>query len=270
MAKTGVSNLVYKGTLSGSVGKIINVDVQYNRNDAKLYGDNTIIETDNSILGGTVTIEIDEIRDIVNTEFLGHTILGSETSIANTDIAPFVGIGFMGEIRLAGARKYRTLFFPKVQFSEPNDTYRTRGERVEFLTPTIEGELYDDASGKFVYTEVFDNSADAIAWLNTKADIPVSASGGLTALALSGGTLAPAFAAGTLLYTVAISGANTTVTATAADHNIKLYINGVYSQELTSGTASSSIPVSAGSKKLTIVAQETGKQSQTTEIVLTK
>jgi hypothetical protein len=68
-----------------------------------------------------------------------------------------------------------------------------------------------------------------------------------------------------------VTATGVTVKATAADHSLKLYVDGVFSQNLTSGQASDTIPMAAvGSKKLTVIAQELGKTSQVTEIVVVK
>lgn len=99
-------------------------------------------------------------------------------------------------------------------------------------------------------------------------------SGGLTALSLTGtgGSLTPGFNNG--IYSYAFSGVtatSVTVTATAANHNLALYIDGVFSQQLTSGSASAAIAMSAiGSKKLTIIANENGKTQKVYEIVVVK
>ncbi|QYR20801.1 histidine kinase [Paenibacillus sp. sptzw28] len=116
-------------------------------------------------------------------------------------------------------------------------------------------------------------SFEATIKISGSPTLATSDSGGLTALALSGGgTLAPVFANGTYYY--AYTGAITspiTVTATAASHTLKLYIDGVYSQDLTSGSASNSIAVALNtSKKLTITAQEASKSVKTYEIIVNK
>ena len=101
----------------------------------------------------------------------------------------------------------------------------------------------------------------------------LDASGGLTALSLTGvgGTLSPAFGTSVRSYTFYdVTASSFTVTATAASHTIKLYVDGTYLEDLTSASASSAIAISAGtSKKLSIVAYESGKTRQVTEIVVT-
>lgn len=107
-----------------------------------------------------------------------------------------------------------------------------------------------------------------------KPSLGTTPSGGLTALSLAGagGTLSPAFANTNYNYSFGgVTAASVTITATAAAHTLKLYIDGVYSQDLTSGSASASIPLTINiGKKLTILASEVGKTQKVYEVTAIK
>jgi hypothetical protein len=116
-------------------------------------------------------------------------------------------------------------------------------------------------------------SFEATVKVSGAPSLGLTASAGLSALSLAGagGTLSPAFANGTYYYSFAgVTATSITVTATAVNHNLALYVDGVFSQILVSGAASNSIPVAAGSKKLTILANESGKTQKIYEIVVIK
>jgi predicted secreted protein len=102
----------------------------------------------------------------------------------------------------------------------------------------------------------------------------ITASGGLTALSLTGagGALSPAFAAGNREYTFGgVSATSVTVTATAAAHTLKLYIDGVYSQDLVTAVASAAITLTLNvGKKLTIIAYEANKAQKVYDIIVVK
>lgn len=275
MAKIGLKYPVYKGATSntGVLGKAITADITIEQNNAILYADDAIAESDFSFKSGTITFGLDEMTDTIQTELLGHTVASSETTAAATDQPPYVGLGFYAPKLVAGVKKYRAIFIPKIRFKEPSESDKTKGEATEFGTYTIEGTILPDATGKWKIEKTFTLEADAIAYVNTATGLAVTASGGLTALSLAGtgGTLSPAFGAAIRSYTFGgVSAASVTVTATAASHTINLYIDGVWSQLLLSGTPSAAIPMVIGSKKLTIIAYEAGKQSQTTDIIVVK
>jgi predicted secreted protein len=99
-------------------------------------------------------------------------------------------------------------------------------------------------------------------------------SSGLTALSLTGtdGALEPTFANGVSAYAfTGITASSITVTATAANHELTLYVDGVKAQTLTSGSPSVAInlPVDS-SKELTIAARESGKASKTYRVIATR
>lgn len=256
------------------IAKAMSAGIQINKNNVKLFADDDIDEVDQSFIDGTITLGLNELPLESQAIMLGHTIGAGGEMVANkNDIAPYMGNGFYGRIKRNGLNKWRAVWLHKVQFGEPNDETETQGERVVFQTPKIEGVIMKDINGDWKSEKVFDTEADAIAWLNEKAGLPVTDSSGLTALALTGtgGALTPSFAAGKTLYTFSgVTAASVTVTATAANHTLKLYVDDVFNQNLTSGVASSAINMAIGSKKLKIVAQEGNKKPQVTEIVVVK
>jgi phi13 family phage major tail protein len=256
------------------IAKAMSAGIAINKNNVKLFADDDIDEVDQSFIDGTITLGLNELPLDKQAIMLGHTIGAGGEMVANkNDIAPYMGNGFYGRIKRNGLDKWRAVWLHKVQFGEPNDETETQGQSVVFQTPKIEGVIMKDINGDWKSEKVFDTEADAIAWLHEKVGLPVTASSGLTDLALTGtgGALTPSFAAGKTLYTFSgVTAASVTVTATAANHTLKLYVDDVFNQNLTSGVASSAINMAIGSKKLKIVAQEAGKTSQTTEIVVVK
>lgn len=102
----------------------------------------------------------------------------------------------------------------------------------------------------------------------------LTASTGLSALSLAGtgGTLSPTFANDDYYYTFGgVTATSIAITATAAGHTLKLYVDGVYTEDLTSGSASSAISIPAvGSKKLTVIAYEPGKTQKVYEVIVVK
>lgn len=268
--KIGLKYPVYKGTSSGTIAKAMQADLSIEMNDSKAYADDGVCESDKSFKSGTLTLGVDDISETIQNLLLGHAVVNSEITANGSDVVPYVGIGFYGSKKVSGVTYYRAIWLPKVQFSEPADANTTKGESIVFGNQVMVGTIMLDASGDWKKEKTFSLEADAIAYLNAKAGIPVTASGGLTALSLAGtgGVLAPAFLAGKLVYTFSgVSAASITVTPTAAGHTIKMYIDDVYSQDIVSGAASAAIPLTINViKVIKLVVQEPGKASQTTII----
>lgn len=128
----------------------------------------------------------------------------------------------------------------------------------------------------------FSTGADLEELVSFEATVKVSgqpmlnttASAGLSNLVMTGagGTLSPSFASGKTEYTYdGVTATSVTITATAAGHELKLYIDGVYSQDLTSGAPSSAIPLTLNvGKKLTVVAREEGKTQIAYDVIVVK
>lgn len=99
--------------------------------------------------------------------------------------------------------------------------------------------------------------------ISGKPSLGVTASGGLTALTLTGtaGALSPTFATAKYNYSWTFTTLTSiTVTPTAASHTIKLYVDGVFVENVSTGQASSAIAFAAAeSKKIDLVAFEAGK-----------
>jgi predicted secreted protein len=127
----------------------------------------------------------------------------------------------------------------------------------------------------------FNTSADLEDLIGFEATIKVSgkptlnfaASTGLTDLDLTGtgGTLSPTFASVTRYYTFdGVTDDAVEVTATGAGQTIKMFIDGAFVQNLISGAATEVAITTVGSKKITIMANETGKSPKIYEVVVVK
>lgn len=276
MAKVGLKYLVYKTpTQAGIIGKAINADIAITANDVVLMADDAISESDKSFQTGTVTLGTADFTTETGGILLGHAVDGLGMMTANlNDIAPYTGVGFYAQKIVDSVRYWRAVWFTKVKFGEPSDSNITKAQTPTFGTHTIVGTIMLDDNNDWKKEQTFAIEADAKAFIDTLAGITVTPSAGLSALALTGtgGTLAPTFDAGVRYYTFSgLTGASFTVTATAASHTIKLYVDGAYVATLTSGTPSAAVAmVAVGTKKVTIVAYENQKPSQTTEIVVVK
>ena len=86
------------------------------------------------------------------------------------DIANYVGVGFYAPDKVDGVTKYTCIWVPKVLFGPPSLSYQTKGENIQFNTPTTTGEfLADDSADELLLeTETVDTAAEAVAWIKGK------------------------------------------------------------------------------------------------------
>ena len=192
MAKIGLKCLTYAPYTSGGEGSsisygtgvqlndyMIRADVNEERNDAKFYADDHKIDSENSMTGASLGLELANLTDDLEKAFLGYV---AESTASGADLlvtdaaAGFVGCGFYRKERFKGTITYKCYWFYKVQFSKDGDSTTTKGENVDFQTETLTGDALGvklTSSGDTIYYAICRKSSesDAIAWLKTKAGI---------------------------------------------------------------------------------------------------
>mgnify|MGYP001087025059 CR=1 FL=1 len=176
MAKKGIEYAVFGlldekgGTYSG--GKYLSPVVNFNGSPTKAnasdYGDNRALETDNSVTGGTLSIELNNDEDELYVFLLGHEKAeGGEISYNVNDDPPYVGCGAVGK----SGGKDVVKFYTKVQFGEPNDDNTSRQENTTYNHVTLEGAILIPENGEWKIRKTFDTLEAAKGWLNEKVGI---------------------------------------------------------------------------------------------------
>ena len=172
------------------VGKAIKFTGTPNKNDVDLYADDGIAETDKSVKDIGVSLNVDDLDLKVQADLLGHdytkasagesggTTTPESVEVGSDDVAPYFGTGFYKRRRKNNATSFTAIWLYKVQYSEPTEEAETKGESVNFQTPTIEGKAYPvEISGKTkLYKKaVFEKEEAAKAWLDGLAKVNATA-----------------------------------------------------------------------------------------------
>lgn len=192
MAKIGIKCLTYAPYVSGGDGStisygtgvqlvdyMIRADVGEERVDVDFYADDHKIDTENSMTGATLTLELANMTAVLEEAMLGYV---AESSASNADLlvtdaaAPFVGCGFYRKERFKGTVSYKCYWFYKVQFNRDSDSTTTKGENLDFQTESVNGDAMGvqlTSGGHTIYyaTNRHSSEANAVAWLKTKAGI---------------------------------------------------------------------------------------------------
>lgn len=181
MAQIGLTNLWYgllteadDGTPSysgaKSFGKAVSAKVDVSTNDASLYADDALAESDSSFQSAKVTLGVADDDMTVFAEILGHKVAesGGEMVRNADDAAPWIGLGRVVTKVKDGKRQYKGEFLYKCKFSEPSQEDETKGDSVDFSTPEIEGTAAALANGDWAAAQVFDTKTAAVAWVKGK------------------------------------------------------------------------------------------------------
>ena len=149
------------------IGPAANANGTPNVSDVKDYGDDNTVETDTSVTGGTISLELNEPTMENEAWLLGHKTTEEGGMIRNgEDIAPYVGVGFVGKSKRNGKMVYRSKIYLKSQFKVPNDENATKQESITFNHTTMEGNLFLLENGDWKIENEFESLAEAKAHVN--------------------------------------------------------------------------------------------------------
>lgn len=172
MAKIGLRHIAYKTAASAAlIGKAIKADIKINTDKGELRGDDVIAEKHSIFQDGSISLNTTDLSAAVQSALLGHVITDGEMVGNVDDVTVDSGIGFYAVIVVNGTKKYRAIWFLKVNFSEPEDSHETKGEKITYSTHTIEGTIMIDDSGNWKKEKTFDTEAAAIAYIDALAGI---------------------------------------------------------------------------------------------------
>ncbi|MCL1857701.1 MAG: phage tail protein [Oscillospiraceae bacterium] len=155
----------------------IKTDLSIEINDVKLYGDDRIVEAIKEFKSGKLTLNGDHLEYEVLSLILGHKVEtinpgnGKKMTAKGDDDGKPVGVGFYSTTVKDGKRRFRAIWLRKVKFGVPNESLETKGDSINFQTPSLEGTIQTDILGLWKEETTFEKESDAKAWLNEQADI---------------------------------------------------------------------------------------------------
>nr|DAE39103.1 MAG TPA: tail tube protein [Caudoviricetes sp.]DAJ17448.1 MAG TPA: tail tube protein [Siphoviridae sp. ctJZ725] len=154
------------------VGDAMSAQLELKFAEGRLYAESKLAEYIKLATGGTISLAVKYIKKAAQAMLYGCT---SDTSKENLkfsakDIANYVGVGFYAPDKIDGVTKYTCVWVPKALFGPPSLSYQTKGENIQFNTPTTTGEfLADDSTDELLLeTETVDTAAEAVTWIKGK------------------------------------------------------------------------------------------------------
>ncbi|MEG1084658.1 MAG: phage tail protein [Hydrogenoanaerobacterium sp.] len=148
MATIGLDKLYYAKITEGengdetygapvSLAKAMTAELAVELAEATLYADDGAAEIVKEFKSGTLSLGIDDIGVLAAGDLTGATIDTNKVLISTSeDGGTPVAVGFRAK---KANGKYRYFWLYKVKFGIPATNLTTKGESIEFSTPTIEG-----------------------------------------------------------------------------------------------------------------------------------
>lgn len=130
------------------MSEAMTADLSVTTADATLYADDALSENVSEFASCALSLGVKELTNEVLEDLLGQEVDEDGVLYAgDTDEPPYVAVGFRAK-KMGG--KYRYIWLLRGKFKVPNDSFATKGESIEFKTPTIEGTFSKSkASGKW-------------------------------------------------------------------------------------------------------------------------
>ena len=163
VAKLDMATNTYSNGFQYSHAVSVNVDPQYV--EASLFGDDEQVEYEKSFKNATVSLGTTNTPVQAASTVFGHTVNQGEVIYKSTDIANYVGLGVIAPERIDGTTKYVALILFAVKFSDPPEALTTKGENLQFNTPTIQGVAISNGEGNWKKTNTFDTETEAITYI---------------------------------------------------------------------------------------------------------
>lgn len=190
MPKTGLSGFVFakytntQGVISytgyGSLGEAVSVSTSITTNDNGFYSDNHLSEKDETFQTGTVTFATKDLTQAVTKAMLGvveQALPEGIPGITDTGAKQLIydkrqqsaqlGYGYIEEHLNDGVTTHRAVMIHRVAFSIPSNDTNTRGEQIEWQTPSVTGTIMRDESENEGWMSecTFTTKAQAVAYL---------------------------------------------------------------------------------------------------------
>lgn len=148
--------VTYSGGIPLARGVDVSLDVE-GASDNDFYADNVKAESDTqTFTNGTVTLTVDGLKEAARKLIMGVTAtrsvtVGADTSVVfeqydNTQVVPYVGIGFVVRYMENGVTTYAPIILTKCKFSPEGLEAATQEEDIDFQTASLEAEILRDDS----------------------------------------------------------------------------------------------------------------------------
>ena len=156
------------------VGDAMGANLELKFAEGRLYAEGRLAEYIKLATGGSLSLAAKYLLKEAQKLLYGakdntRTVGGKEVKglrFSAKDVANYVGISLYAPDMIDGVTKYTTVFVAKAMFGPPAMGFKTKGQSLEFKTPTTTGEfLADDSTDEvLIDTVTVDTVDEAIAW----------------------------------------------------------------------------------------------------------
>ena len=176
IAKLDESGGTPKYTDGFTCGKAISLDINPQYAEGSLYADDEKAEYDKEFKYADVTLNTSTMPIQAHNVMFGRVVdkdnaSGTTVKAKTSDSPNYVGMGIYVKEKVNNVRKFVAMWVQKVKFSEGQESYKTKGDNIEYQTPTIAGQALGIADETWKEIRIFDTEKEAVDWIDTMAGI---------------------------------------------------------------------------------------------------
>lgn len=148
-------------------GKAIGIQVNPNYAEGSLNADDEQAEYDKEFNYAEVTLNTSVIPIIAHNIMFGHTVDEEKNNVKfnKDDRSEYVGTGWIASEVVDGKKYFTGNILYKAKYSEPADDHSTKGDSIEYKTPSISGRATTDEDGDWKESQRFGTVTEALNWI---------------------------------------------------------------------------------------------------------
>lgn len=148
-------------------GKAIGIQVTPNYAEGSLNADDEQSEYDKEFNYADVTLNTSTIPMAAYKIMFGHTVDEEKKNVRfnKDDQAAYAGTGWIASEVVDGKKYFTGNILYKAKYSEPADDHSTKGDSIEYKTPSISGRASTDEDGDWKETQQFGTVTEALNWI---------------------------------------------------------------------------------------------------------
>lgn len=157
-------------------GKAISMDISPQYAEGSLFADDGTAEYDKEFKYADISLNTSTLPLQAHEVMFGHEVVktdGEPPVIIDktTDSPNYVGYGIYAKEKVDGVVKYVAMWIYKVKFAEGQEGYKTKGDNIEYQTPSVAGQAIGIADNLWRERKIFDTEQEAKDWVETMAEI---------------------------------------------------------------------------------------------------
>lgn len=175
MPKKGIQYLKYSKIVDGKytgacdISTVATLNGSPEKTEGEAWGDNRVVASAKLVKKIGLSLELNDLAAKEYADICGHTYdeTSKKVTVKSTDVAPYIGIGAIGNSERDGKEVFILKLYKKAQFGDPNDENSTETNSIDYKNTTLEGTAYPDDSDELKIEQEFDTLAEAKTELDT-------------------------------------------------------------------------------------------------------